>query len=160
MCGIVGSYNFSNEKILKSMLKKIRHRGPDDTNIYMDEKCMLGINRLAILDPKLGRQPMELGDLIIVFNGEIFNYIELKRDLKNKGCSFYTNNSDTEIILHGYKIYGKEFIKKLNGMFAIAIYDKKKKKLFLCRDRVGIKPLFYTNIGNKFFFFIRDKKFF
>lgn len=152
MCGILGSYNFSDEKVLRSMLKTIKHRGPDDSDYFLNSKCMLGINRLAILDPKLGKQPMASDDLIIVFNGEIFNYLELKKDLIKKGVKFFTRNSDTEVILQGYKIYGVDFLKKLNGMFAIAIYNKKKQELLLSRDRSGIKPLFYTSLGKKFFF--------
>ena len=162
MCGIAGSFGFSNEKILHRMLNTLHHRGPDDTGYFLDKICMLGIKRLSILDPKLGKQPMSLekDSVTIVFNGEIFNYVELKKELIKKNCVFKTNSSDTEVILQGYKTFGLSFIEKLNGMFAIAIFDKIKKKLFLARDRSGIKPLFYAKINNNFYFASEIKSFF
>lgn len=154
MCGIVGAYNNISKPIVLKMLSKIIHRGPDGTNFFINKKCLLGINRLAILDLKYGNQPMSISEnkIHLVFNGEIFNYIELKNDLIKKGCKFLTENSDTEVIIHAYKIYGLSFVKKLNGMFAIAIYDENKNSLFLFRDRSGVKPLFYTKSNGSFYF--------
>ena len=162
MCGIAGSFGYSNQNVMKSMLKSIHHRGPDDTGFFFDSMCMIGIKRLSILDPKLGKQPMTINNrsIALVFNGEIFNFIELKEELIKKNCIFKTNTSDTEVILQGYRLYGINFIKKLNGMFAIAIYDKRKQKLFLARDRAGIKPLYYCKIGDSFHFASEIKAFF
>ena len=128
MCGIAGSYNFSNIKIMKKMLKKIKHRGPDDTNFFITDNVMLGINRLSIMDIKLGKQPMfsDGENLSLIFNGEIFNYLEIKNDLMKRGVRFKTKSSDTEVILKAYELFGLNCFKKFNGMFAIAIYEKKK----------------------------------
>jgi len=154
MCGIAGSFNFSNNKILTNMLKKIKHRGPDDCQKYFNDNYMIGINRLAILDIKNGKQPMFSNNkkISLVFNGEIFNYLEIKKELEKKGLKFFTKNSDTEVILKAYEYYGLDCFNKFNGMFAIAIVDENKKNMILCRDRTGIKPLFYSQIENKFFF--------
>ena len=160
MCGVAGSFNFINERLMQKMLKVTKHRGPDETNYYLDKKIMMGINRLAILDPKLGKQPMtcDNNDVVLVFNGEIFNYIEIKNYLLKNGCKFKTNNSDTEVILQAYKFFGLEFVKKLNGMFAIAIFDKRKETLYLIRDRVGIKPLFFSPCKNNILIFASEIK--
>ena len=162
MCGIAGSFGYSNQNVMKSMLKSIHHRGPDDTGFFFDSMCMIGIKRLSILDLKLGKQPMTINNssIALVFNGEIFNFIELKKKLIKKNCIFKTNTSDTEVILQGYRLYGINFIKKLNGMFAIAIYDKRKQTLFLARDRAGIKPLYYCKVGDSFHFASEIKAFF
>jgi asparagine synthase (glutamine-hydrolysing) len=154
MCGIAGSYNFSNKKVLTSMLDRIKHRGPDDSGQYLNSTSMIGINRLAILDIRNGKQPMfsDNKKISLVFNGEIFNYIEIKKELEKNGIRFFTKNSDTEVILKAYEYYGLDCFNKFNGMFAIAIIDENKKNLILSRDRTGIKPLFYTQIENKFFF--------
>ena len=154
MCGIAGSFNFSNNKILTKMLNKIQHRGPDDCQKYFNDNYMIGINRLAILDIKNGKQPMFSNNnkISLVFNGEIFNYLEIKKELEKKGVKFFTKNSDTEVILKAYEYYGLDCFNKFNGMFAIAIVDENKKNMILCRDRTGIKPLFYSQIENKFFF--------
>lgn len=158
MCGIAGFYNHTTSKAsrnntLRRMLTRIKHRGPDESGIYLSEKIGLGSVRLSIIDLSTGTMPLSNEDesLWIVFNGEIFNYIELKEELGSKGHTFNTS-SDTEVIIHLYQEYGPEFIKKLNGQFAIAIWDKNKQELFLARDRVGIRPLFYTQVGETFVF--------
>jgi asparagine synthase (glutamine-hydrolysing) len=158
MCGIAGFYQYkdnTDNKIntLRNMLTRIKHRGPDESGIYLSNKIGLGSVRLSIIDLSTGTMPLSNFDesLWIVFNGEIFNYIELKEELINKNHRFKTN-SDTEVVVHLYEEYGPEFLKKLNGQFAIAIWDKKKQELFLARDRVGIRPLFYTQVGKSFVF--------
>ena len=156
MCGIVGTLNFCNKQYLSKMLARIAHRGPDEEGMFFDENMqfMLGSRRLSILDIKHGKQPMisENKKVILVFNGEIFNFLEIKNDLQKKGCHFKTNNSDTEVILQSYLFYGIDFINKLNGMFAIAIYDLRNETCYLARDRFGIKPLFYSLLNNKLSF--------
>jgi asparagine synthase (glutamine-hydrolysing) len=154
MCGIAGSYNFSNGKVLSAMLDKIKHRGPDDSNQYLNNTSMIGINRLSILDIQNGKQPMFSNNknISLVYNGEIFNFIEIKKELEKKGLKFFTKNSDTEVVLKAYEYYGLDCFNKFNGMFAIAIIDENKKEMIICRDRTGIKPLFYLQIENKFFF--------
>ena len=158
MCGIAGFYQYkdnTDNKIntLRNMLTRIKHRGPDESGIYLSNKIGLGSVRLSIIDLSTGTMPLSNFDesLWIVFNGEIFNYIELKEELINKNHIFKTN-SDTEVVVHLYEEYGPEFLNKLNGQFAIAIWDKKKQELFLARDRVGIRPLFYTQVGKSFVF--------
>ena len=158
MCGIAGFYNssFNEQKsvsILKRMLTRIKHRGPDQSGIYLSNHIAFGSVRLSIIDLTSGTMPLSNDDdsMWIVFNGEIFNFIELKEELLKKNHIFKTN-SDTEVIVHLYEEYGVEFINKLNGQFAIAIWDKNKDELFLARDRVGIRPLFYTEIDNSFVF--------
>jgi len=158
MCGIAGFYNFSggtNKRIyiLKKMLTRIKHRGPDECGIFLAPQIGLGSVRLSIIDLKTGTMPLSNIDetLWIVFNGEIFNYLELKKELLKKHHTFKTS-SDTEVVIHLYEEYGPDFVNKLNGQFAIAIWDKKKQELFLARDRVGIRPLFYTEVQNSFVF--------
>lgn len=157
MCGIAGFYSDNVEEnapvILRRMLTRIKHRGPDESGIYLSKNACLGSVRLSIIDLKTGGMPLSNEDksLWIVYNGEIFNYIELKSDLLQKGHQFRTN-SDTEVILHLYEEYGPECLNKLNGQFAIAIWDTRKKELFLGRDRVGIRPLFYTEKKGCFIF--------
>ncbi|NOZ48407.1 MAG: asparagine synthase (glutamine-hydrolyzing) [Chlorobi bacterium] len=158
MCGIAGFYQHNDNtdnkiNTLRNMLTRIKHRGPDESGIYLSHKAGLGSVRLSIIDLSTGTMPLSNFDesLWIVFNGEIFNYIELKEELINKNHTFRTN-SDTEVVVHLYEEYGPEFLKKLNGQFAIAIWDKNKQELFLARDRVGIRPLFYTQVGKSFVF--------
>ena len=148
MCGIVGFYpcckiNDSVE-VLKCMLTRIKHRGPDQSGILLTQDIGLGSVRLSIIDIDNGRMPLSNEDdrLWIVFNGEIYNYLDLKKDLLQKGHVFKTT-TDTEVVLHLYEEYGVECLNQLNGQFAIAIWDSLKKELFLARDRVGIRPLFY-----------------
>lgn len=157
MCGIAGFYprpeKEASVNILKRMLTRIKHRGPDQSGIYINKVVGIGSVRLSIIDIASGGMPLSNGDgsLWIVFNGEIFNYIELKDELRKKNHVFKTN-SDTEVILHLYREYGSEFLNKLNGQFAFAIWDEKKNELFIARDRVGIRPIFYTKINGYFVF--------
>lgn len=153
MCGING-FTFSDRRKIKTMNLHLKHRGPDDDGIYIDENISLGNTRLAIIDlSKRGHQPMKdkSGRFIITFNGEIYNFKELKKDLILKNYKF-KSNTDTEVILNLYREYGEKAFKKLNGMFAVGLWDKKEKKLVLARDRVGIKPLYYTINNGKLLF--------
>lgn len=158
MCGIVGLYNIADilyrpEDLLRKMLSRIQYRGPDESGIYINNNVALGSVRLSIIDILSGQQPLSSidGKYWIVFNGEIFNYIELKADLKHLGYVFRTE-SDTEVLLNAYLEYGSDSLKKLNGQFVFAIWNNEKKELFLARDRVGIRPLFYTQTQNTFVF--------
>ena len=165
MCGITGFYNFNtntDNKVatLRQMLTRIKHRGPDESGIYVSNNIGLGSVRLSIVDLATGTMPLSNNDdsLWIVFNGEIFNHIELREELLAQNHTFKTQ-SDTEVLLHLYEAYGPECLNKLNGQFAIAIWDKNKQELFLARDRVGIRPLFYTTINNTFVFASEIKSF-
>ena len=156
MCGINGifdpksSYSFL-EDILK-MNASLKHRGPDNQDTYIDNDTALGHTRLSIIDLSAdGNQPMQIGNTIMVFNGEIYNYIELRDELRSKGIQFKTQ-CDTEVLLQAYKYWGKECLSKLYGMFAFAIWDKESKQLFCARDRFGIKPFYYKNVGSRFIF--------
>ncbi|WP_066172832.1 asparagine synthase (glutamine-hydrolyzing) [Bacillus marinisedimentorum] len=161
MCGFVGRL-YDNEQdhvkeedeaLLKTMNELLVHRGPDDSGYYLDEWVHFGFRRLSIIDLEHGHQPLSYENerYWIVFNGEVYNYLELKQDLLNKGCSFLTD-SDTEIILACYSIYGQKTAEKLRGMFAFLIWDKDEKQLYGARDPFGIKPLYYyTNSGNTYF---------
>ncbi|AQS60347.1 asparagine synthase (glutamine-hydrolyzing) [Desulforamulus ferrireducens] len=156
MCGFVGRLILNgenNHKDISRAGKLIYHRGPDEEGTYMDEKISLYFRRLSIIDLKTGHQPMSNDDgmLKIVFNGEIYNYKEIRKELLQKGCIFKTN-SDTEVVLRAYEMFGKDVVNKLNGMFAFAIYDKTKHTLFLARDRMGIKPLYYFFNSEQFAF--------
>lgn len=158
MCGITGIYNYKNQKPIsvnqiQNMISIIRHRGPDEAGIYVDDWIGMGHARLSIIDLSSGTQPIhnENESLWIIFNGEIFNYPELREDLVEGGHKFYTT-SDTEVILHLYESKGKECLNLLNGQFAFAIWDSKKNELFLARDRLGIRPLFYFKNQNQLFF--------
>ncbi len=158
MCGITGVLNLKEEKtvsreMLLQMLAAIRHRGPDGFGIYRDAWIGLGSARLSIIDLAGGDQPITNEDesLWIVFNGEIFNYVELRPELEKRGHCFRTH-CDTEIILHLYEDFGPQCLQYLNGQFAIAIWDQKNRSLFLARDRVGIRPLFYTIADGQFIF--------
>ncbi len=158
MCGIGGILHLKSPgtvdvEQLKKMTFAIRHRGPDEFGAYVDDWIGLGHARLSIIDLSGGTQPISNEDesLWIIFNGEIFNYPELRQELKNKGHHFKTL-SDTEIIIHLYEEKGADALNDLNGQFAIAIWDVNKQELFLARDRVGIRPLYYTFNENKFLF--------
>ena len=131
----------------------MRHRGPDGYGFYRDEQVGLAHARLSIIDLEGGWQPIANEDktLWIVFNGEIFNYVELRRDLERKGHRFATH-SDTEVIVHLFEDLGPASLRELNGQFAFAIWDRRRQSLFLARDRVGIRPLFHTRAGGSFLF--------
>lgn len=155
MCGIVGfvSNNKDKKKIIKKMSDKIIHRGPDSEGFYVDEYIALAHRRLSIIDLSAGTQPMYNEDksMVIVFNGEIYNYVELRKELKKKKHKFATQ-CDTEVLIHGYEEWGSDLPKKLRGMFAFAIYDINKKEVFLARDNFGIKPLYYAMFNDTFMF--------
>ena len=151
MCGIVG-FNFVDESLLNSMLNSIRHRGPDDKGIFVDKNMSLGHVRLSILDLSLkAHQPMEFENFVLVYNGEVYNYKEIRKELEQYGYSF-VSDSDSEVVLKSFHKWGKDCVNKFRGMFAFAIYDKLQNKLILCRDRVGVKPLYYY-YDNKAFVF-------
>lgn len=144
MCGICGTCGFRDIDILKRMCSRLAHRGPDDEGYYCDSDVMLGMRRLKVIDLKTGNQPIYNEDktIVVVYNGEIYNFREIRDELENKGHVFKTN-SDTETIVHLYEEYGDNLVNKLRGMFAFALWDVKKKRLLLARDRIGIKPLYY-----------------
>ena len=153
MCGITG-FNWNDKKLINKITKELSHRGPEYQGSYNNQNVSLGHRRLSIIDlSDAGKQPMSTPDkkLQIVFNGEIFNYEELKKDLIKKGHSF-KSNSDTEVLINGYYEYGKNILNKINGQFAFAIYDKIQNKLFLARDQLGINPLYYYWDKKKFIF--------
>lgn len=149
MCGICGftqqhDYSYDRSKIVRAMNNMMSHRGPDDEGYYSDGSINLGHKRLSIIDLQFGHQPIfnEDKNKVIIYNGEIYNYAELKSELQKLGHVF-TTNSDTETILHAYEEYGVEFLEKLNGMFAFAIWDSKERKLLIARDRLGIKQVYW-----------------
>ena len=155
MCGIAGiinrNKNIVDDAELKRMTDVVAHRGPDGEGFYSYKNLGFGHRRLSIIDlSKAGHQPKTLGDdYIITFNGEVYNYIELREELKKLGHQFFTQ-TDTEVILVAYKEWGAACVTKFNGMWAFAIHDVKKQIVFCSRDRFGIKPFFYTTIGSKF----------
>ena len=153
MCGICGFYAEPNPELLKKMCNALRHRGPDDEGYYVDPQVSLGMRRLSIIDLVTGHQPISNEDETkwVVFNGEIYNYPELRTLLEKKGHQFQTR-CDTEVIVHLYEEFSLDFVKFLRGMFSIALWDKKEKKLILARDRVGKKPLYYLAKNGKLFF--------
>jgi asparagine synthase (glutamine-hydrolysing) len=149
MCGICGKLFFEKDRsvdegILREMMDVMRHRGPDDEGVYISGPIGLGHKRLSIIDLNTGKQPIcnENGTIWIIFNGEIYNYRELRKQLAQKGHVFRTQ-TDTEVIIHSYEEYGENCVSKLRGMFAFAIWDGRSKTLLLARDRLGIKPLYY-----------------
>ena len=160
MCGIAGRYRFysptsqtETQSDIKKMLSVIHHRGPDESGIYLDENVGLGSVRLSIIDISSGQQPMcdSSGEYWIVYNGEIFNYPELRKEIEKKGIKLKTN-CDTEVVVQMYALYGSACLKHFNGQFAFCIWNPKKKELFLARDRMGIRPLFYWKDRNSFAF--------
>lgn len=155
MCGFVGftGHLVGGDEILKNMMDTIIHRGPDSAGTHIDSDVSLGFRRLSIIDLDSGTQPMynETNDIVIVFNGEIYNYQELKKDLIEKGHVF-RNNSDTETLIHSYEEYGEAMLDRLRGMFAFVIWDGKKKKLFAARDFFGIKPFYYAIVDGQLVF--------
>jgi len=153
MCGICG-FNFEDKYLISDMTNIIEHRGPNSGGYYLDTRISLGNRRLSIIDvSERGKQPMMNyeGDLIITYNGELYNFKEIKEDLISKGYKF-KSDTDTEVVLYAYQEYGKHCVKKFNGIFALAIWDNKKKKLFLARDHLGVKPLYYYFKEGKFLF--------
>ncbi len=153
MCGICGFVGFEDSTLLRKMSKLQRHRGPDNAGFFIDKNVSLASQRLSIIDVGGGNQPIfnEDKSIAVVFNGEIFNFRELRKILETKGHEFYTE-SDTEVLVHSYEEWGNAFLEKLNGQFAFALFDSNREKLLLARDRFGIKPLFYSFYGGKFFF--------
>ena len=158
MCGIAGYFQFDNRRVndrrtLERMIYPLNHRGPDGFGFYRDERAGFAHARLSIVDLEGGWQPITNEDrsLWIIFNGEIFNYPELRAGLIDKGHVFSTQ-SDTEVILHLYEEKGVDCLTDLNGQFAFAIYNSRKKTLFLARDRMGIRPLFYTIFQGTLYF--------
>jgi len=163
MCGICGVLNSNNEPVSSGLIKKmtraIRHRGPDDEGIWIEGSIGLGMRRLSIIDLQTGKQPIfnEDKSIVVITNGEIYNYKSLKKSLQNNGHKFYTN-TDVEVIVHLYEKYGKGFVERIDGMFSIALWDKNNKKLILVRDRFGIKPLYYLDDGSKRLLFASEIK--
>jgi asparagine synthase (glutamine-hydrolysing) len=157
MCGICGALNFDARPVdaesISAMIAAIRHRGPDDCGVFIDAALGLGHARLSIIDLTGGHQPMQSRDrnLTITFNGEIFNYLELRAELEQRGHRFATT-SDTEVILHLYEEEGEQCVHRFNGQWAFAIWDRRNQKLFLSRDRMGVRPLFYTETPSGFRF--------
>ncbi len=148
MCGIIGLINKNKQSVdislLSQMAEAIHHRGPDDEGHFSDNNIGFYHKRLSIIDLKTGHQPMTSKSNTIIFNGEIYNYKELKLTLQSKGYEFKTT-SDTEVILKMYEEYGENCVKQFNGMFAFIIYNKNTNKLFVARDHFGIKPLYFHN---------------
>ncbi len=156
MCGIAGALLVQDRAALPDparMIATLRHRGPDATGFFRSPVCVLGSARLSIIDLETGDQPLTNEDesLWTVLNGEIFNFIELRAELQNLGHRFRTR-SDTEVIVHAYEEYGDRFVEHLSGQFAIALWDVRRQRLLLARDRVGIRPLFYSRIGGRLLF--------
>lgn len=160
MCGITGVFNYKSQRtvsrdILKIMTASLKHRGPDEEGYFIDQQTGVGLGhrRLSIIDLKTGKQPMSNTeeDIWIVLNGEIYNFPELKKELKSKGYNFRTK-SDTEIVIYLYEEHGEEAFARLNGIFAFAIYDKRQKCVILARDHFGVKPLYYTLSNGRLLF--------
>ena len=155
MCGIVGTFG-GNTKFIHNACEAIKHRGPDDHGVFVDDRIniALGHQRLSILElSDLGHQPMQSNDkkVVIVFNGEIYNFLELRADLVKEGFVF-SGDSDTEVLLNLYLKYGPEMLPLLNGIFAFAILDLSLETLFIARDALGVKPLYFSSEGNIFCF--------
>lgn len=164
MCGFAGYIHnygtFDKEEVIHKMADRIKHRGPDDAHYYIDDGIALGFRRLSIIDLEGGRQPIlnEDGSLVLLFNGEIYNYQELHEELIKAGHVF-TTKTDSETILHGYEEYGKKILDRLRGMFAFIIWNKNTKELFGARDIFGIKPFYYYKKGKEFMFGSEIKSF-
>src|SRR5215813_1562363 len=163
MCGIAGFVEssdvrspFSRERasgLVHQMCKAIRHRGPDDEGVLVEPGMAFGMRRLSIIDVATGHQPIHNEDqsVSIVFNGEIYNFRELRCDLETRGHRFYTG-TDTEVIVHAYEQWGKDAIVKLRGMFGLALWDRRTRTMLVARDRVGIKPVHYATFGGRLYF--------
>src|SRR6267378_106542 len=149
MCGIAGYFaltprSLAPREVLGRMVEAVRHRGPDDAGIYYDGRAALGHRRLSIIDLSGGKQPLATadGNLWVTFNGEIFNYVELRAELIARGAAFRTT-SDTETILHAYHHFSPDCVQSLNGDFAYALWDRRNQRLVMARDRMGVRPLYY-----------------
>ncbi len=165
MCGISGVVNWDgprpDERTLRRMIGRVRHRGPDGTGVHLDDVCGLAHARLSVVDLAGGAQPMTNEDrsLWITFNGEIFNHVELQRELEGRGHKF-ASRCDTEVILHAFEEWGDDCVTRFNGQWAFAIWDSRLQRMFLSRDRLGIRPLFYTESGRSFLFASEAKSLF
>ena len=153
MCGISGYFGQGNKEVLRRMTDVLKHRGPDDEGFYLKENIGLGHRRLSIIDLKTGHQPLANEDKTIwlIFNGEIYNFQDLRKELVGQGHRFSTQ-TDTEVMIHLYEEKGEDFLNDLNGMFALALWDEKERKLILARDRLGQKPLYYSLTGQTLVF--------
>ena len=154
MCGLAGFIGFENNKFIAHIANKVQaHRGPDHQAVWADDFISLAHQRLSIIDlTERGNQPLEKGNLLIVFNGEIYNYKELRKNLEQLGTAEFKSDSDTEVVLEYYRLYSEACLDHFIGMFSFAIYDKEENSLFIARDHLGIKPLFYYHDGKKFAF--------
>jgi asparagine synthase (glutamine-hydrolysing) len=158
MCGIAGIVDLAggnppDSATIRRMISALRHRGPDEFGIYLDERTGLGHARLSIIDLATGQQPLasEDGSILIVYNGEVYNYVELREELRALGRPFKTS-SDTEVIVQAYRQWGEEMVDRLNGQFAFALWDASKSRLFMARDRLGIRPLYWSMRSGRFHF--------
>jgi asparagine synthase (glutamine-hydrolysing) len=156
MCGITGIYAEileieRSKQLLLDMTSSLQHRGPDNWGYYASQQMMLGHTRLSIVDLSAGHQPMQIGDYALAYNGEIYNYIELRKELEGLGIKFNTN-SDTEVLLRAFIHYGIDCFEKLNGQFAVLFWNKKEKELTIARDRFGMRPLYYLQFKEQYFF--------
>ena len=165
MCGITGVFNLNGNPVSRTIISEMNnavgHRGPDGEGVYVNDNIGLGHKRLSILDlSERGSQPMTSKDenWVIAFNGCIYNYIELREELRSKGHSF-VSSTDTEVLVEGFSAYGIDFVERLNGMFAIAAWNVKEKALYLSRDRYGVKPMYYWFDGNTLLFGSEIKSF-
>ena len=150
MCGILGA-NISNKEVVREAIDLFSYRGPDSTGIFSDKEVTFGFKRLAIIDlDQRSNQPMQYKHITVIFNGEIYNYKILKAELE-KTYTFQTD-SDTEVIIFAYMKWGTDMVSRLKGMYAISLYDAEKKKVYLFRDHVGIKPLYYYHKDDLFIF--------
>ena len=156
MCGIAGFVGNGNQEDLDQMVTQLEHRGPDNSGFFIDfdVATYLGHRRLNVVDISGGAQPMKTPDneLVVNYNGEIYNANSLREELENYGHIFQSNHSDTEVLLYGYREWGQKLVQKLNGMWAFAIYDKEDKSIFIARDRMGIKPLLIYQDNDKIIF--------
>ena len=155
MCGIAGWVDFNRDikyetETMRKMGTQLTPRGPDEAGIYTQPHCCLAHRRLIVIDPENGKQPMSRDGCTICYNGELYNTYELRKELE-KNFEFETH-SDTEVVLKSYVLWGEECVNRFNGIFAFAVYDEEKHRVFLARDRIGVKPLFYYQGKNKLIF--------
>lgn len=157
MCGIVGVVNLDgsavSRELIQAMNTRLLHRGPDEDGLWSGDNVGLGMRRLSIIDLSGGQQPVfnETGDVVTIYNGEIYNFSELRHTLMGRG-HILRSHCDTEVIPHLYEEHGIDLVQSLTGMFAIAVWDRQRRALFLARDRLGVKPLYYSQVGNRFYF--------